>query len=229
MLLGVFIGRKSYTLQKYIFVILIVIGVIIFSLKPTTTDASNNNENDHYIIGMILISSSLLFDGLMGALQDRMRSVSMPTTLNLMFYLNAWSSLYLCALLIFTLEGVEFINFCIRHPRVLIDLTVVIFVGSVAQFFISQMVSLFGALPLSLVLTVRKFITVFLSVIIWQNVLGVRQWIAAVVIFSALILDAVIDPKKKSDTETPKHQEEEIKEVVNEEVEEPKEVEKMLS
>lgn len=200
MLLGILIGRKSYTIKKFLIVILIVIGVIIFSWKEKPSDKERNNQ----IIGMSLILTSLLMDGFMGGTQDRMRSVKKPTSLNLMHYLNAWSSLYLTALLICTLEGLEFFRFCSRHPRVILDLSGVVFVGSIAQYFISDLVKSYGALPLSITLTVRKFITVFLSVLIYGNILLMRQWIAASLIFLALLADAIIKdskPKDKSENE----------------------------
>lgn len=193
MLLGILIGRKSYTIKKFLIVILIVIGVIIFSWKEKASDKERTNE----LIGMALILTSLLMDGLMGGTQDRMRSVKRPTTLNLMHFLNAWSSLYLIALLICSFEGYEFLKFCTRHPRVLMDLGIVILVGSIAQYFISDLVKNFGALPLSITLTIRKFITVFLSVLIYGNVLLIRQWCAASLIFIALLTDAIIKDKSK--------------------------------
>lgn len=208
MLLGVLVGKKTYRIQKYIFVFLIVIGVIVFSFE------GNKKEKEDHLIGMAIILAALLMDGLTGATQDRMRSVAKPTSLNLMYFINAWSSLYLMILLIFTFEGIEFIKFCIRHPLVMADLAVVIFVGSIAQYFISQMISLFGSLPLSLVMTIRKFLTVFLSVFIWGNQLLTRQWIAACVIFSALLLDAVFQDKpseKKVEIDTKDEDEKAIK------------------
>lgn len=195
MLLGILIGRKSYTIKKFIIVMLIVVGVIVFSWKEKPSDKERNNQ----IIGMSLILASLLMDGLMGGTQDRMRSVKKPTSLNLMYFLNAWSSLYLSALLIFTLEGLEFIKFCSRHPQVILDLSVVVFVGTFAQYFISDLVKNFGALPLSIALTVRKFITVFLSVLIYGNILLMRQWFAASLIFIALLADAFFKDSKPKD------------------------------
>lgn len=193
MLLGVLVGRKTYTFQKYVLVFVIVGGVVAFSYK----ESKNTDDKQDHLIGMAMIAGSLLMDGLMGALQDRMRSVSKPTSLNLMFYINAWSSLYLAILLTVTLEGWHFINFCIRHPEVLADLGVIILVGSVAQFFISQMVAFFGSLCLSLTMTIRKLISVILSVLIYSNFLTIIQWVAAAIIFGALIIDAVLQEKFK--------------------------------
>lgn len=66
MLLGVLLGRKSYTLQKYMFVLLIVIGVILFMFKDgKTSNAPLENEG----LGQLLLILSLTMDGLTGAVQ----------------------------------------------------------------------------------------------------------------------------------------------------------------
>ncbi|XP_070494692.1 solute carrier family 35 member B1 homolog [Chironomus tepperi] len=198
MILGVLIGRKSYRAQKYVSVIFIIFGVIMFSFKPNSEES--NNENLLY--GNSLIGLSLLMDGFLGALQDRMRSISKPTTLNLMLFMNAWSSLYLIFPLIITNEGIDFIYFCLTHPKIIIDLSVTVTVGTIGQFFIAQMISNFGALPLSLVMTVRKFLTVFLSVIIFGNELSIIQWIAAGIIFIALVGDSMFRGKSSESNES---------------------------
>jgi solute carrier family 35 (UDP-galactose transporter), member B1 len=224
MLLGVLIGRKNYTIKKYFFVIIIVVGVAVFSYyKKSNKDA---RDEDGFMLGMTLIAFSLLFDGFMGSLQDRMRSVKIPTTLNLMLFINLWSSLYMALLLIFTMEGYKFVIFCIDHYEVIIDLLIVIFVGSIAQFFISEMIANFGALPLSLVLTTRKLITVFLSVLIYKHSLNIEQWIAAVFVFMALLLDAIYShlDKRGEDVISKVEAKEEAESVNDEEQEEKEEI-----
>lgn len=89
MILGVLIGRKSYSLTRYACIITIVIGVIIFMYKDQKTRTTSGDQN---ILGDILLCFSLLMDGLIGAIQDRMRSSSAPSSLQMMFAMNVWSS-----------------------------------------------------------------------------------------------------------------------------------------
>ncbi|XP_070494650.1 solute carrier family 35 member B1 homolog [Chironomus tepperi] len=193
MLLGVLIGRKTYTMYKYIFVTIVVIGVALFTFKTKY----DKKDGEDPILGIIFIGVSLLMDGFLGAFEDRMRSVKKPTPLNLMFYLNSWNSLYAIAYLATTNEGVEFVQFCYRHPIVIRDLSVVVFFGIFGQFCITSMISYYGALPLSITTTIRKFVTVLLSVMIFNNVLTTRQWVAASIIFIALFLDGHFSRKGK--------------------------------
>jgi solute carrier family 35 (UDP-galactose transporter), member B1 len=193
MLLGVLIGRKTYTMYKYFFVLLIVLGVILFSYK----DKYEQKDGEDPILGIIFIGLSLLFDGLLGAFEDRMRSVKKPTPLNLMVFLNAWNSLYLAIAIAFNGEAVTFFNFCMRHPIVMRDMSVIVVCGIFGQFCLTSMVANFGALPSSITTTIRKCITVFLSVLIFQNELSVRQWIATGIIFGALFLDGYFSKRPK--------------------------------
>lgn len=192
MLLGVLVGKKTYSAQKYFFVLMIVIGVGMFIFK----DKYDTKEGENYVTGGCLVAISLLMDGLTGAVQDRMRSVSKPTSMNFMFFVNGWSSVVLITLMSVTGEGRDLILFAQRHPAVIWQMALVVLVGTIGQIFISAMISNFGSLPLSLVTTTRKFFTVLVSVVVFQNQLSLRQWIATSMIFLALLLDAIFSKKK---------------------------------
>lgn len=191
MLLGVFIGKKSYTAIKYLIVLMIVVGVVLFIFK----EKSQNGED--LSAGVYLICFSLLMDGMTGAMQDRMRAVMRPTSMHIMLYINSWSAVILLSIMAFTGEGKNFIDFAIRHPAIIWEMAVVVIVGTIGQVFISIMISNFGSLPLSIVTTTRKFFTVFISVIAFENKLSLQQWIATGIIFTALLLDACFGRKSK--------------------------------
>lgn len=75
MLLGVLLAHKRYTIQKYFFVLMIVVGVIMFIYKDGK--GKEGESNNH--IGLILIGLSLLSDGVLGAIEDRMRAATKPS------------------------------------------------------------------------------------------------------------------------------------------------------
>lgn len=193
MVLGVLIGRKTYTFRKVIFVLMIVAGVMLFIFK----DKYDEKDGEDPLLGNTLIGISLLMDGLCGASEDRMRSESRPTPLNFMHFMNMWSSMILVVGVIVFGEGPKFVDFVTRHPEILKFFGLAVMVGACGQIFISSMVANFGPLPLSIVTTTRKFFSVFLSVILFGNSLSVRQWIATSIIFGALFLDAIINKKVK--------------------------------
>lgn len=65
MILGVILGRKSYSKQKYLFVLMIVIGVVMFMYKEGKVNKNTENAG----LGELLLIMSLSMDGLTGAIQ----------------------------------------------------------------------------------------------------------------------------------------------------------------
>lgn len=205
MILGVLIGQKRYTLQRYCFVMTIVAGVVLFMMKEGKVNANATAEQP-FGIGEVLLIMSLSMDGLLGAIQERMRAAHSPTGQQMMVAMNGWSTLILCVAVVLTGEIFEFISFANRYPNVLVQLASLSVTGALGQLFIFIMVSSYGPLACSVVTTTRKFFTVLFSVLFFGNVLTPRQWFGAFLVFLGLFADAAFGksvPKKteKSDKE----------------------------
>lgn len=205
LILGVLIGRKSYPLKKYLFVSLIVFGIVLFMYKDQTKKVTG--EASSMGIGELLVLLSLTMDGLTGAFQERIKAESSPSACAMMLNTNWWSSLIATFGVLMSGEAIKFAQFVVQYPEVLIHLTGLALMGALGQLFIFYMVTEFGPLPCSVVTTTRKFFTVLGSVIIFGNVLLPRQWLGAIIVFSGLFLD-IFHSKKKP--QPPKKESEEL-------------------
>lgn len=192
MLIGVLLAHKRYTVQKYFFVLMIVVGVIMFIYKDGKGDADQANDS----IGLWLVGMSLLSDGVLGAIEDRMRSKTKPSTFDFMFSINMYSTIFLTVATIAIGEISNFYEFAVKYPDVLTKIGSAAVVGSMGQIFIFMMISEFGPLPCSIVTTTRKFFTVLISVFVMGNSLTMRQVIATAVVFTALFADALWGKKQ---------------------------------
>lgn len=118
MILGVLFGRKSYPLAKYLFILTVVIGVVLFMYKdkPAAVVSDANSGIGFGEILLVRIFSSyrrmmltrftmyvslqlvsLLMDGLTGAIQERMKLEYQSKSGHMMLYMNLWSVGYLAA------------------------------------------------------------------------------------------------------------------------------------
>lgn len=68
LILGVLVGKKSYALKKYLFIFIIVVGIVMFMLKENAGKQSSA-EDSLLGVGELLLFLSLLMDGLTGAIQ----------------------------------------------------------------------------------------------------------------------------------------------------------------
>merc|ERR1712179_570704 len=200
MILGVLVGRKSYPLLKYLFILMIVVGVAIFMYKDKVgTDKSTMSTEEGLVgVGELLLVLSLTCDGLTGAVQERMKTEHQTKSGHMMMSMNKWSIMYLGITLSITGEGLEFISFISRHPSIIWQLASFSCASALGQFFIFMCVSEFGPLPCSIMTTTRKFFTVLGSVIIFGNIITSRQWIGTVFVFTGLILDGLYGGSKPS-------------------------------
>ncbi|MPC16760.1 Solute carrier family 35 member B1 [Portunus trituberculatus] len=206
MVLGVVLGRKSYAWKKYVFVLMIVIGVALFIYKDSKAQSASSGEG--LGLGEVLLMLSLTMDGLTGAVQERMIAESKTKSGHMMLNMNLFSIGYLSIALLVTGEIFSFIGFVQRFPEVISKMITFSICSALGQFFIFLMVSDFGPLPCSVVTTTRKFFTVLGSVILFGNKLSPRQWSGTFLVFSGLTLDAVFGKSPKKTVEEDKESKE---------------------
>lgn len=138
MILGVLISNKKYSFQKYVFILMIVVGVALFMYKDGAKSTKVNEETVG--LGELLLFLSLSMDGLTGAIQDRMRAESAPSGKQMMLAMNGWSTIMLGVALLGTGELFEFVTFAAKYPQLLIHLGMLALTGALGQLFIFMMV-----------------------------------------------------------------------------------------
>ncbi|CAG0881658.1 unnamed protein product, partial [Darwinula stevensoni] len=195
MVLGVLLGRKQYSLQKYFFVLLIVIGVALFIYKEGGGKSLDGVGNAFEITGELLLLMSLTMDGCTGAVQERMRGEYKTKSMHMMYSMNLYGIGYLS---ISNCVGYSpFLNhvspwtglfkILMSHLPCLVsgetNLTTLQW-HYLFQLFIFVSVADFGPLPCSIITTTRKFFTVLGSVVIFGNRLIPRQWLGTCLVFS---------------------------------------------
>lgn len=187
-----FLAQKRYTIQKYFFVLLIVIGVSLFIYKEGKAKPGEENS----WLGLTVIGMSLLADGVLGGIEDRIRNRTNPSALSIMFALNFWAAVILVIAVFATGEIFKFYDFVFEFPEVLMKICSASLIGSLGQIFIFLMIAGFGSLPCSIATTTRKFFNVLISVFLFGNSLIPRQWVATGIVFSALLADTLFGNKK---------------------------------
>uniref|UniRef100_A0A915JWE8 Solute carrier family 35 member B1 n=1 Tax=Romanomermis culicivorax TaxID=13658 RepID=A0A915JWE8_ROMCU len=186
---------QRYSWSKYVNVFLIVFGVALFMYKDTHKTGIIKSHFD-FGMGEIFIIISLLMDGTTGAIQDRMRAHCKVEWHHMMLQMNVWSSLYLTISILLTGDFFSFIGFIKQFPYVLGYMALFALSSAVGQFFVFVTVTEFGPLNCSIITTIRKVITILASVLIFGNLLTIRQTLAATIVFVALFLDAFYGKKK---------------------------------
>lgn len=203
MILGVLLSKKRHSIQKYLSVSSIVVGVALFMYKKEDissmfyinnyipTDFSINALFNTLGIGELLLILSLTMDGLTGAVQERMKNEHQTKSGHMMFKMNLWSVGYLLVATIITGDLLKFYQFLGKYPYIIYDVILFSSLSAVGQLFIFLTVAGYGPLPCSIVTTTRKFFTVLTSVFWFGHRLTSTQWIGSAIVFIGLFMDSL--------------------------------------
>ncbi|XP_020300488.1 solute carrier family 35 member B1 [Pseudomyrmex gracilis] len=195
MILGVLLGKKVYPVRKYIFIVLIVIGVALFMYKDS--NVTKKQSESQLSVGELLLLLSLTMDGLTSAVQERMRAEHNSRSGHMMLNMNVWSVIFSGTVIVISGELSEFISFLQRYPSTIWHIMTFSIAGAFGQYFIFLTVAEFGPLPCSIITTTRKFFTVLGSILFFGNNLTFRQWMGTFTVFLGLFLDAMFGKDRR--------------------------------
>ncbi|CAK4028740.1 UDP-galactose transporter 1 [Lecanosticta acicola] len=217
MFLHVTLYGRRYPWYKYVVVLLVTIGVAVFTLHQPASSKKKGPERSS-IYGLVLLSINLLFDGLTNTTQDSIHSrfrgytgQQMMCSLNLMSTLLTSSYLLLSPYIAHTGVGAFFgmdlwkyagelegaIAFIQRHPAVLRDILAFAACGALGQVFIFMTLSIFGSLLLVTVTVTRKMLTMIVSVVWFGHRLTGMQWLGVGLVFGGIGLEAQLSKMEK--------------------------------
>jgi len=102
-----------------------------------------------------------------------------------MFNMNLWQGLFSLVICLADGEMMAAINFILKNPDVLMPLIYFSAAMALGNVFIFQLQAGYGALTVTLTTTVRKLISVVLSVFMFGHNMNAMQWVAVAIVFFA--------------------------------------------
>ncbi|KAI9097164.1 UAA transporter [Phlyctochytrium arcticum] len=208
LLMNFLIYRRTFALHKYIVVALITVGVSLFMLlhkqedKHGATSKRQERANSLYGLGLLLVN--LLLDGATNSTQDQIFHKHKVSGSSMMVYMNLISSAIMLVYLSiypYTTELGDALAFCSAHPRIIGDILLFGFCGAVGQCFIFHTLERFGAVSLVTVTVTRKMFSILLSFFWFKHEVTGGQWIAVLVVFSGIGLEAYMKQLRRVGTE----------------------------
>ncbi|KAK1586667.1 hypothetical protein Q3G72_004865 [Acer saccharum] len=198
MIMGEFIPglRRKYPVHEYISALLLVVGLILFTLADAQTSPNFS------IIGVLMISGALVMDSFLGNLQEAIFTMNPDTTQMEMLFCSTVVGLpFLLAPMILTGELFTAWNSCAQHLYiygVLVFEAMATFVGQVS---VLSLIAIFGAANTAMITTARKGVTLLLSYLIFTKPLTEQHGTGLLLIAMGVILKML--PENKVPTRNP--------------------------
>jgi UDP-galactose transporter B1 len=168
---GIFIGGKKYPLRQYFQVAAIIMATVLVSMSSKKSGSGTTTT----ISGFVFICLSLMFDGLTGGVQDRVKAKCKENDVkvkpfDMMFWTNFFMLLVAIVFAFVTptaagsVQMLEGIGFIMSNPAIMSKILAFAACSALGQCFIFFVVANFGALKCSTVTTTRKIFSVLWSI-----------------------------------------------------------------
>jgi UDP-galactose transporter B1 len=182
MAFNVILGKR-YKLVKYIHVMLIIIGVGVFLAAGDSMQNSSVGSNTT-LLGAIMLSVSLCFDGATGAYEDRLMNRHNVEPFDLMYNIQLGKAVISLAMLIVGNNYSELVG-TIAHGG--FSLLVLGITGAIGQVFVFITISKFGALNCALIGLCRKMLSLILSFLLYGHSINATQTLGLSLAMIAMI------------------------------------------
>jgi solute carrier family 35 (UDP-galactose transporter), member B1 len=180
------------TIAKTVGVLLLSAGVALFTFSSESgRKGHNTHDNTHLLYGVSLAGAALIFDAIYGPYQNKIVANWKPSSWSLMFNMNLYELIIAVGYdLMTSTELQETVSFWERYP-VEFGYRVVLFClsMSVGNVFIYKIQREFGALAVTKTTTVRKLVSLTISVVWFGHTLFVSHYAAMAMVFAAPLLE----------------------------------------
>jgi len=183
MLGGIFILGKRYHLKEYLGVLLLAVGLIVFTLGDIQLQADFNP------IGILLVIFSLIMNSFEGNMQEKGLSHFKATENEMVIWVYGFGALQILPFLLWNGELFAGVEFCRHNLYVLGQIVAHSILGYFGILFVLGLVKISSALTTVIVTSCRKALTVVLSFLLFVKPLSFYHILGFLVFFSGVGLN----------------------------------------
>eukprot|EP00116_Pleurobrachia_bachei_P006889 sb/3467151/ len=202
--------RRSYPISKYLSVTMVTVGIVMATLASAEEKKREESEEGYgrWLIGMGMLIYSLFASSVMGVFQEKLfakfgRDVKEEALfyshfLGLPNFIFQWSALISSVGEFSASPPLEMVP---GVPRLWALLLLNVALQNIGLRGIYWLLSEWSSLAVTMVTTVRKFISLLLSIFLFSNPFTSSHWIGSVLVMIGSGLFALPEKKKEEKTE----------------------------
>ncbi|KAI5072269.1 hypothetical protein GOP47_0012375 [Adiantum capillus-veneris] len=194
MIMGAFIPglRRKYKLYEYISAIMLVTGLIAFTLADAQISPNFS------VAGVVMVSGALVLDAFLGNLQEAIFTMNPATSqMEMLFCSTVVGIPFLVVPMVLTGEIFRAWIACSKSLYVYGVLVFEAMATFVGQLSVLSLIAIFGAATTAMVTTARKALTLLLSYLVFTKPFSGQHLTGLLLIFMGIILKMMPDPFEK--------------------------------
>ncbi len=185
-------ARVKPTIAKTVGVVLLSVGVAVFTLSTEEEKkVHGGRDKSHMIYGVTLAGTALIFDAIYGPYQNKIVANWKPSSWSLMFNMNLYEFIIAVVYdLLTSTELQETVVFWEKYPMEFGYRVALFCISmSIGNIFIYKIQREFGALAVTKTTTVRKLVSLAISILWFGHALGLIHYVAMILVFAAPMIE----------------------------------------
>jgi len=182
MLMGYAVSRRVHSFFEYAVAIAVTGGAAMFKLYETNDAPVKDTE----FWGIILITAYMVCDSFTSNWQAKVFKQYQVSSTAMMLYANVFSSAFTALGLLVTLEIVQVHAYLVANPTVVFHIFTMAVCSAIGQLFIFYTIKRYGPLVFATIQTVRQFLSVVLSIILFAHPINMMMSLGILMVFAAL-------------------------------------------
>ncbi|XP_023841862.1 UDP-xylose and UDP-N-acetylglucosamine transporter [Salvelinus sp. IW2-2015] len=205
MILGIIILKKRYSMSKYLSIAMVSLGIFIctiMSARQVNTGAEGSEEQDvyaflHWLLGIAMLTFALLMSARMGIFQETLYKQYGKHSKEALFYnhclplpgfLLLFSDIYNHCVLFSQSTPVEVPVIRQAVPVMWLYLLINVITQYVCIRGVFILTTECASLTVTLVVTLRKFISLIFSILYFKNPFTAWHWVGTAVVFLGTLI-----------------------------------------
>eukprot|EP00415_Alexandrium_ostenfeldii_P001039 UN1039 len=189
MLWGILISKKRYVIIDWITSIIVTAAVAEFLLTGQITSEHNQGTSTY---GLLMLVGFVILDGFTSTFQEKLFRDHLTSKYNQMLYINMVSAGITLISMIVSGFTSESFSFCVRHPSLVGDASLLSAAAVAAQWFIYSQVQDYGALVFAATMNIRQIVSILASYLAYGHRITAYQICGLAVIGAVLVLRSLV-------------------------------------
>jgi len=199
MVMGIVLLNKSYTPLKYLSVVMVSFGISLCTIMSASSKASSSTEDENHqfwlFVGIGILTFALFMSARMGIYQEVLYGEYGKHPKEALFYSHA---LPLPGFLLLSSDLLHHASICFNSPTISIfslniPSMLLYLLGNVITQYICisnvfVLTSECASLTVTLVITLRKFVSLLFSIWYFQNPFTAAHWLGTALVFGGTLM-----------------------------------------
>jgi drug/metabolite transporter (DMT)-like permease len=182
------INSKVYTWFEYFIAVLLVLGMILFSMADMRSTLPSLTNDFNVLAGISILLLALCFDSMLGNFQEKVQKSKVCDELDLMYVQSLVGTALLLTWTTVSGEFAEGIEQCLSDTRVTIVLLSWALSNMGGIVVMLRIVGEFSAVTAVVLSLVRKFASIIVSYTLFPKPLSMPHAVGLVLVFSSVIM-----------------------------------------